>query len=200
MTRSRFLFFVLVAACGPSPFASKSSSDSSSKTSTATGPLTPQEWKDLCELQGERARRCPGPAPEPLAICTDTAACYGSVIRPEVVRELAKCQNSPDCRRPCTIGRAVASLPRSAATRELEEACSTRRTVCPALDCNVLTRPVRALDDSTISPLVECLRDENSCLDVANCYLGKLTPIVAKLNECSPGETPPEKSEADAGK
>ena len=177
----------LMLSCGPSPFASKPA-EPAPKTSNATGPITPAEWKDLCEAQGERARRCPGPAPDSLAICTDTAACFGAIVRPEVIRELAKCEQAPDCRRLCTIDRAVASLPRSAATRDLEESCAMRRTVCPALDCNVLTRPVRPLDENATAPLIDCLRYEKSCLDVAACYLEKITPIVAKLNECSPGE------------
>ena len=76
-----------------------------------------------------------------------------------------------------------------------------RRTVCPAIDCNVLTRPVRALDEASTAPLVDCLRYEKSCLDVAACYLEKLTPIVSKLNECSPGENldPGPRNDPDAG-
>ncbi|MDB4944027.1 MAG: hypothetical protein JWP97_3561 [Labilithrix sp.] len=152
--------------------------------------MSPREWTDLCEAQAERARRCPGPAPEPTATCADSAACVGQLVRPEVIRALARCQNQNDCTRACSIDRVTASLPPAPANTELEQACAMRRIVCPALDCNALARPVRPLEPATIEPLTDCLKFEKSCLDVAACYLEKLTPIVAQFNACGFGDEP----------
>jgi hypothetical protein len=153
---------------------------------TVGGPITAAEWKDLCEAQAERARRCPGPAPEPIATCTASAACFGALVRPDVIRALAKCQSENDCTRPCTIDRVTATLPATPTNTALDEACATRRTVCPALDCNALVRPVRALDVDSTTPLIECMKFEKSCLDVAACVLENMAPVIARVTACGP--------------
>lgn len=153
----------------------------------ADAPVTVADWKDLCEAQAERARRCPGPVPEPIAACTERAACFGALVRGDVVRSLAKCQSQNDCARPCTIDRVTTTLPMTAANREIEEACVARRALCPALDCNALVRPVQSLDGESTMPLVECFRFEKSCLDVAACVLETMSPVIARVSRCAPG-------------
>lgn len=186
------LILLLAAACGGT---AKTTTPASTKPAT-DAPVTLHEWKDLCEAQGERLRRCPGPAPEPLATCTENAACFGALVRSDVIHALAKCQSQPDCTRPCTIDRMTASLPPTPTNIALDEACAARRVVCPSLDCNALVRPVRALDRELTLPLVDCMKFENSCLDVASCVLAKMSPIVAKLNACGNGGLD---GDADAG-
>ena len=161
----------------------------------AVGPVTAAEWKDLCEAQAERARRCPGPAPEAGSICAVRAACFGALVRPEVIRALSKCQAQKDCAEPCSIDRVTASLPATPTNTALDEACAMRRTVCPALDCNALGRPVRPLDVASTAPLIECMKYERSCLDVVACVLEKMSPVIAKVTACGPDAL----SEADAG-
>ena len=173
----------LALACG-SPAAPQAAGPS--PAAAAEAPLKFAEWKALCDAQAERARKCPGPAPEPVEACTQRAACFGALVRPDVIRSLAKCQSQNDCTRPCTIDRVTAQLPKAAANAALEEACVTRRTLCPALDCNAVVRPVRSLDSDATAPLVECLQFEKSCLDVAACVLEKMAPVVEKLNACGP--------------
>ena len=174
----------LALACG-SPAASPKAAGPASAPA-AEAPLKFSEWKGLCEAQAERARKCPGPAPEPVETCTARAACFGALVRADVIRSLARCQSQNDCARPCSIDRVTAQLPPTAANTALEEACVTRRTLCPSLDCNAVVRPVRSLDGDATAPLVECLQFEKSCLDVAACVLEKMAPVVAKLNACGP--------------
>jgi hypothetical protein len=150
-------------------------------------PVSAADWKELCEAHAERARRCPGPAPEPLATCTQSAACFGALVRADVIRALGKCQSENDCTRPCTIDRVTATLPPTPTNTALDEACATRRVVCPTLDCNALVRPVRSLDVEYTTPLIECMKFERSCLDVAACVLEKMTPVIAKVSACGPG-------------
>jgi hypothetical protein len=171
---------VTLLACGSAPA-------KPSPRSAADAPVTPNEWKALCEAQAERARRCPGPAPEPLATCTEDASCFGALVRSEVIHALAACQSQPDCTRPCTVDRVTASLPATPTNLALDEACATRRMVCPSLDCNALVRPVRPLGKELTLPLVDCMRYEKSCLDVAACVLDKMTPVLAKVSACGNG-------------
>jgi hypothetical protein len=150
--------------------------------------VTPAEWKDLCEAQAERRRKCPGPGPEPIASCVESAACVGALVRADVIRALLKCQSQNDCTRPCSIDRVTASLPPTPTNTALAEACAMRRTVCPTLDCNALVRPVQSLDVESTTPLIECMKFEKSCLDVAACVLEKMTPVIAKVTACGLGE------------
>jgi len=172
----------LVMACGAPAPATKQAATKP----RVDGPVTVADWKDLCEAQAERARRCPGPPPEAVTTCTERSACFGALVRGDVIRALAKCQSQNDCTRPCAIDRVTASLPATPVNREIEEACVTRRVLCPALDCNALVRPVRPLDGESTTPLVECFRYEKSCLDVAACVLEQMTPVIARLNGCGP--------------
>jgi hypothetical protein len=110
-------------------------------------------------------------------------------VRADVIRSLAKCQSQNDCTRPCTIDRVTATLPPTATNTNLEEACVTRRALCPSLDCNAVVRPVRSLDGDATAPLIDCMKFEKSCLDVAACVLEKMAPVVAKLNACGPAPT-----------
>jgi hypothetical protein len=172
--------FVLAAACGaPSPTAKETA-----PAPKVDGPITVAEWKQLCEAQAERARRCPGPAPEALDACTKRGACFAGLVRGEVLRSLAKCQSQNDCTRPCSIDRVTATLPATSANVDLEEACVKRRSLCPSIDCNAIVRPVRPLDAEATAPLVECLNFEKSCLDVAACVLEKMTPVIARVTAC----------------
>ena len=175
--------FALVIACG-GPAAAP---NAVAPPRAVDGPVTAAEWKELCEGQAERARKCPGPAPEPLATCTKSAACFGALVRSDVIRELARCQSRNDCTRPCTIDRVTASLPPTPTNTALDEACAMRRTVCPTLDCNAIVRPVRPLDVESTTPIIECMKFEKSCLDVAACVLEKMAPVIAKVSACGPG-------------
>lgn len=160
-------------------------------------PVTAAEWKELCEAQAERARKCPGPAPQPIAKCTERAACFGALVRSEVIHALVRCQSQSDCSRPCTIDRVTAALPPTPTNTALADACVTRRALCPALDCNAVVRPVRPLETGSITPLIECMQFESSCLDVAACVLEKMAPVLAQVNSCGPssdrdgGASPP---------
>ncbi len=179
--RSGLVLSALAAACGtpaPAPNAAAAASPA------AEAPLKLAEWKGLCEAQAERARKCPGPAPEPASICTERAACFGALVRADVIRSLAKCQSQNDCTRPCTIDRVTATLPPTPTSTALEDACISRRALCPSLDCNAVVRPVRSLDADASTPLIECMKFEKSCLDVAACVLEKMSPVIAKLNAC----------------
>lgn len=188
---------ILAVACGsaapaPQPVAPQRAVDA---------PVSTAEWKDLCEAQAERARRCPGPAPEPIVTCAESAACFGALVRSDVIRELARCQSQNDCTRPCSIDRVTASLPPTPTNSALDEACAMRRTVCPTLDCNALVRPVRSLDVASTTPLVDCMKFEKSCLDVVACVLEKMTPVIARVSACgrgglTGGVAPPERPPA----
>ncbi|CAN5890353.1 hypothetical protein BH11MYX4_BH11MYX4_55430 [soil metagenome] len=180
---SSALAVALLIACGaPAPPAKQAA-----PKPAVDGPITVADWKDLCDAQAERARRCPGPPPEAIETCTERSACFGALVRGDVIRALAKCQAHDDCTRPCTIDRVTASLPMTPANRELEEACVARRVLCPALDCNALVRPVRSLDGESTTPLVECFKFEKSCLDVAACVLETMSPVIARVSRCAPG-------------
>ncbi len=157
----------------------------------ATDAITVPEWKTLCETQADRARRCPGPAPEDVAVCTTRMSCFGELVRPEVIRGLLKCQADTSCAHPCSMDRVAASLPRTATNRELVESCAMRRSVCPQLDCNAITRPVQVLEAGSTAPLVDCMKYGGTCLEVASCVLEKMTPILAKATACAPSDPAP---------
>jgi hypothetical protein len=183
----RFVFsafaFTLVLSCGGTP----ATLNAAPSQRAVDGPITAAEWKDLCEGQAERARKCPGPAPEPVATCTRSVACFGALVRADVIRALSRCQSQTDCTRPCTIDRVTASLPPTPTNTALDEACAMRRTVCPSLDCNALVRPVRSLDVESTTPLIDCMKFEKSCLDVAACVLERMAPVIAGVSACGPG-------------
>lgn len=150
-----------------------------------TGPLAVSEWRTLCAAEAEHARRCPTMTPEAVDRCTARMSCFGDVIRPDVQRAMAKCPDSADCRRPCTLERAAASLPLPAGYKALAESCAMRRIVCPALDCDAITRHVLALESSVTDALVDCMKLSGTCLEAANCSLKEMQPIVSKIDSCT---------------
>ena len=186
MPRSLVVSMLLGAAqtlaCGPSV-----APKASPRPAAPTGKITPAEWEELCEAQSERARKCPGPLPEPVPVCVERVACFGAVVRPDVIRALTKCSGGNVCTRPCSIERVSASLLAPPAITALEDACVARRIMCPALDCNDLVRPVRSLDAEATAPLLECMKYEHSCLNVVSCFLDKMATVTKKIETCGPG-------------
>ncbi len=171
------VFAFIVFACGaPAP----PPATAIAPKPAADGPATPADYESLCEALAERARRCPGPPPTPVASCTATAACAGSVVRPEVIRGLIACQSHKDCSRQCTMKRVAESLPATATNIALDKACVARRDLCPLLDCNALVRDVHALDAEWTTPLIDCLKLEDSCL------VEKMSTPLAKVKACGP--------------
>ena len=177
------LVLVLVSSCSSTPAAAVKPA---STARPADAPVTVADWNGLCEAQAERARKCPGPVPEDVTICTKRAACFGALLRGDVIRGLASCQSQNGCAKPCSIDRVVASLPVTPTNGALEASCVRRRALCPALDCNTLVRPVRALDAESTAPLVDCFELEKTCLDVAACVLEKMTPVIERVSACGP--------------
>jgi len=181
-TRILLSALVLVVGCGgPAPPAKPAA-----PARPADAAVSVADWNALCEAQAERARKCPGPVPEEAAACTKRAACFGALLRGDVVRGLARCQSQNDCTKPCSIDRVIASLPVTPTNGALEQACVRRRALCPALDCNAVVRPVRAFEAESTAPLVDCFELEKSCLDVAACVLENVTPVIERVNACGP--------------
>ena len=181
-----FAFLLTCGSPGCAPSARADAARPGPAARPADAPVTVADWNGLCEAQAERARKCPGPVPEEVAICTKRAACFGALLRGDVVRGLAKCQSQNDCTKACSIDRVIASLPVTSTNSALEASCVRRRALCPALDCNAVVRPVRALDAESTAPLVDCFELEKSCLDVAACVLEKMTPVIERVSACGP--------------
>lgn len=165
---------------------SKEPAKASSARKEPDGPISAAEWEGLCETQSARAKKCPGPPPEPIEDCTHRLACLGAIVRPDVIRGLGKCQAQTGCSRPCSVDRVTASLPPTPTTAALEEACASRRMACPDLDCNAIVRPARSLDTELAAPVVDCLKFERTCLDVATCVLDRVAVVNERVARCGP--------------